>query len=118
MAREFTVKEQIKLFQLVKMLEEALELIGNDMINDLHHQMAALSEDAAMNELENRLSNIYTFITVCSDKLEKEYEEFKADPEVQAEVERRMELMQDALKEIEFVQGADNDSDEGDGNLQ
>lgn len=114
MAREYTEKEKIYLSSTASMLEDALELMGNQIVVDLQDKIETMSEDETVTLLSGIRKNIYSLVAGYPEEFEQKYEEFKAQPEIQEMIES---LTNDALG-ISNIE--DNSDDEGgnNGNLQ
>lgn len=110
---KFSEKEEIYLHSTITMLEEALELLGNSMLNTLLQDLEKLPSEDRIDLMKTIKENIYIAIADSSGEMASEYEAFKADPEVQAEVAQRM-----AEVESMFLTQGEEEDDEGNGNLQ
>jgi hypothetical protein len=112
MARQFDEDETFYINEMIKMLGEALEMMGSDMVDDIVTRCENSTKEEMLAYLGGLRRNVYTLIKEYPPKLETEYEEFRNHPDTIAAVEEMMTGLQ-----IEFTQGEGND-DEGNGNLQ
>lgn len=110
--RFYTEEETFYINSVVQMLEEALELMGDRILFDMENRIENMNQDETLEEMKNIRKNIYSIIAGYPEKLEQEYEEFKADPETQARVQQMMDEAQ-----LDHVVSDDDDGDNN-GNLQ
>lgn len=110
MTRKYTDLEVETITQTVEMIEQALESIGDRLVQDMQFRCFHMDEEDSIAYLRSFHKNMYVCIKAYALKFEEEYEAFRNDPETIAKMDQIM------LETIE-AQGEGND-DEGNGNLQ
>lgn len=106
----------------MRMLEEALQVLGNDMCGKMLEKIASLSEEDQEKFLDDFARNPYSAIAKSGALMEIEYEEHRNSPETIARVEAMMEAaeFEDPFSEFveEFNLNEEDGNDEGNGSLQ